>query len=88
MYSILIQRTNLGANVIELRNVCNRSWCVDVFGFSQLSSLGPGAIEGVEAKDFVKITAVILSSCKMKNTVIVWVLLSKRVKCFHYLPEI
>ena len=43
-----------GANVIELRNVCNCSRCVAVFGFSQLSSLGPGVSGGVVAKDCVK----------------------------------
>ena len=76
-----------GANVIELGNICNCSWGLIAFGISQLSSPGPCVSGGVVAMDCVKITALItavMSSCKMKKTVTVWVL---RGKCFNYLPE-
>ena len=60
------------ANVIELRYVCNGSWCLRRLGFSQLSNFGPGVSWGVVAKDSVK-TSAIISSCKIKNTIRVWV---------------
>ena len=65
----------------------NCSWSEPGIRFSQISSLGPSVSSGVEAKDCVKEGSAIPTSCKMKNMVNVWVLLSRRVNCFHFLPK-
>ena len=68
-------RTYSGTNSIELRNVCNCSRCVYVLWFCQLTSLGPSIRRGVVVEDHV-MGGTIITSCKVRNTVTVKVLLS------------